>query len=138
TEAPRHFPTVRRHAPHQSSFVGADALRGRYGGRRNSLPQIAFVGKMALQEISRMTLAERLDQFLVGKIAFPAITSVLNRHDPLGRYRKLLLTERCSKDTLKERQFQKLQELLRHTNFWSPFYATRFKKAGIVPEDIRS
>jgi phenylacetate-CoA ligase len=85
-----------------------------------------------------MTLAERLDQFLVGKIAFPAINYVLNRHNPLGRYRKLLLTERCSKDALKERQFQKLQELLRHTNFWSPFYATRFKKAGIVPEDIRS
>ena len=61
-----------------------------------------------------MNFVEEMDQFLVGRIAFPTVNYVLNRKDILGRYRKLLLTEHYSKDALRELQFQKLSAVLRH------------------------
>ena len=69
-----------------------------------------------------MSFVEKMDQFLVGRIAFPAVNYVLNRKDILGRYRKLLLTEHYSKDALRELQFQKLSVVLRHAYRRIPFY----------------
>jgi phenylacetate-CoA ligase len=85
-----------------------------------------------------MSFVEELDQFLVGRIAFPAVNYVLNRKDILGRYRKLLLTEYSSKEALRELQFQKLSAILRHAYRSNPFYTRRFKEIGLVPEDIKT
>ncbi len=85
-----------------------------------------------------MNLAEKLDQFLVGRIAFPAANYLMNRRDILGRYRKLLVTEHSSQDALRELQLQKLVALVRHAYSRSPFYARRFREIGLVPEDIRT
>jgi phenylacetate-CoA ligase len=85
-----------------------------------------------------MSFVEDLDQFLVGRIAFPAFNYVLNRRDIQGRFRKLLVTEHYSKDALRELQFQKLVAVLRHAYERSAFYARRFKEIGLVPEDIKT
>jgi phenylacetate-CoA ligase len=85
-----------------------------------------------------MSFAEEIDQFLVGRIAFPAINYVLNRKDILGRYRKLLLTEHYSKEALRELQFQKLSAVLRHAYRWNPFYTKRFMEIGLAPGDIKT
>ena len=85
-----------------------------------------------------MSFIEELDQFLVGRIAFPAVNYVLNRKDILGRYRKLLRTEHSSKEALRALQFQKLSAVLRHAYRSSPFYTRRFMEIGLVPEDIKT
>src|ERR1700693_2762859 len=93
---------------------------------------------MVVHEGSRMSLGETLNQFLVGRIAFPAVNYALNRKDILGRYRELLQTEHCSKEALRELQFQKLSAVLRHAYKWNPFYTRRFNEIGLVPDDIKT
>ena len=93
---------------------------------------------MALQEVPRLKFIDGINQFLVGRIAFPAVNHVLNRKDILGRYRKLLASELYSKDALRELQFERLLATLRGVSIRNPFYARRFKEIGLVPEDIRS
>jgi phenylacetate-CoA ligase len=85
-----------------------------------------------------MSFAERVDQFLVGNVAFPAVNYVLNRKDILGRARKLRVTERLSQEALRQLQLQKLSAVLRHACKWSPFYTRRFKEIGLAPGDIRT
>jgi phenylacetate-CoA ligase len=85
-----------------------------------------------------MSMVESLNQFLVGRIAFPATNYLMNRKDILGRYQKLLVTERSSQDALKELQLQKLIAVVRHAYSSTLFYAKRFKEIGLVPEDIRT
>jgi len=85
-----------------------------------------------------MSLVKELNQFLVGRIAFPAVNYALNRKDILGRYRKLLQTEHYSKEALRELQFQKLNAVLRHAYRSNPFYTRRFNDIGLVPEDIKT
>lgn len=85
-----------------------------------------------------MSLFEEMNQYLVGRIVFPATNRLLNRKNILGRYRKLLLAEHCSKEALRELQFQNLSAVLRHAYTWNPFYTQRFKEIGLVPEDIKT
>lgn len=85
-----------------------------------------------------MSSVDTMDQFLVGRIVFPAVNYFLNRKDILGRYRKLIATERYSQDTVRELQFQKLSAVLRHAYAQCPFYTRLFKEVGLVPEDIKS
>ena len=85
-----------------------------------------------------MSFAENLNQFLVGRIAFPAVNYVLNRKDILSRYRKLLLTEHSSEEALRELQFQKLRAAVHHAYRFVPFYTKRFMEIGLAPEDIKT
>lgn len=85
-----------------------------------------------------MNLLETLDQFLVGSITFPATNYLLNRRNILSRYRKLLASERYSKEALRELQFQKLSALLRRAYNGNPFYSRRFKEIGLAPQDIKT
>jgi len=85
-----------------------------------------------------MNLVEWVDQFFVGRIAFPAVNYLLNRKDILGRYRKLLVTEHFSAEALRDLQFQKLSAVLHHAYRWSPFYTKRFKEIGLAPGDIKT
>jgi phenylacetate-CoA ligase len=93
---------------------------------------------MAVQQGPKMSFIEDVNQFLVGRITFPAVNYILNRKDILDRYRKLRMTEYYSKDALRELQFQKLSALLQHAYKWIPFYSRRFKEIGLVPEDIKT
>jgi phenylacetate-CoA ligase len=85
-----------------------------------------------------MNLVERMDQFFVGRITFPAVNYLLNRRDILGRYRKLLVSERFSTEILRDLQFQKLSAVLRYAHEWCPFYTRRFKEIGLVPGDVKT
>lgn len=93
---------------------------------------------MAVQASSRMNFLERIDQFIAGRIAFPAVNYLLNRKDILGRYRKLLATEHSPVDALRDLQFQKLSAVLRYAYTWSPLYTKRFKEIGLAPGDIKT
>jgi len=79
-----------------------------------------------------MNFVEEMDQFLVGRIAFPTVNYVLNRKDILGRYRKLLLTEHYSKDAIRKLQFQKLSAVLRHA-YPNNSRETVFSETGASP-----
>src|SRR5258705_10965355 len=93
---------------------------------------------MAIQEVSRLSLVNEIDQFLVGRISFPATNYFLNRKNILGRYRNFLASELYSKDALRELQLLKLRATLRHVSVWNPFDANRFKEIGLLLEDIIS
>src|SRR5258706_9013658 len=93
---------------------------------------------MAIQEASGLSFVDEIDQFLVGRISFPATNYFLNRKNILGRYRKLLASELYSREALRELQLLKLRATLRHVSLWNPFYANRFKEIGLLPEDIKS
>lgn len=83
-------------------------------------------------------LADRVDQFVVGKILFPASNYLLNRKNILGRYREMLRTERLPREALRELQFERLCAVIRRAYTGSAFYAKRFREAGLTPADIRS
>lgn len=85
-----------------------------------------------------MSLIEDANQFLVGRVGFPAINYLMNRKDIARRYRELQSSEYESKDAVKKMQFQKLSVILQRAYSWIPFYTKRFKEIGLVPEDIRS
>jgi phenylacetate-coenzyme A ligase PaaK-like adenylate-forming protein len=85
-----------------------------------------------------MSFFKTVDQFLVGRVAFPASNYLLNRKNILGRYRKLLLSKHYSKEALRELQFQKLSAVLRQAYRFNPFYTKRFMEFGLEPEDINS
>ena len=85
-----------------------------------------------------MSFFETVDQFLVGRIAFPATNYLLNRKNILGRYRKLLLSEHYSREALRELQFQKLSAVLRQAYRFNPFYTKRFMEIGLAPGDIKT
>jgi phenylacetate-CoA ligase len=93
---------------------------------------------MAVQEGPKMTNTEDVNQFLVGRIAFPAANYILNRKGILGRYRNLLLTEHASQDILRALQFRKLTAVLQHAYEHCPFYTRRFKEIGLAPQDIKT
>jgi phenylacetate-CoA ligase len=93
---------------------------------------------MDVRQGPKMSFVEEMNQFLVGRITFPAVNYILNRKDILDRYRKLQATEYYSKDALRELQFQKLSAVLRHAYKWIPFYSRWFKEIGLVPEDIKT
>lgn len=85
-----------------------------------------------------MNLLEKVDEFLVGQVAFPATNYFLNRKGILGQYRKFLRTEHLPQEALRDLQFRKLSAAIRHAYEYCPFYRKRFQGAGITPQDIRS
>jgi phenylacetate-CoA ligase len=85
-----------------------------------------------------MNFVDDLQEFLAGRIAFPATNYVLNGKGILGRYRKLLDSERASQDVLQQVQLKKLTLLVRHAYAHVPFYAKRFKEIGVLPADIKT
>jgi phenylacetate-CoA ligase len=85
-----------------------------------------------------VSLVERANNFLVGRVTFPAFNYLLNRKGILRRYRKLLATEHYSEDALKKLQLQKLIAVLQHASRSSPYYQRRFKEIGFAPEDLKS
>ena len=93
---------------------------------------------MVVYEGPLMNLLEKVDEFLVGQLAFPATNYFLNRKGILGQYRKLLRTERLPQEALRELQFLRLSAVIRHAYEYCPFYTRRFKDAGLTPRDIRS
>jgi phenylacetate-CoA ligase len=93
---------------------------------------------MAIREGPKMSFMEDVNQFLVGRVTFPAVNYVLNRKNILDRFQELQITEYYSKEALRDLQFQKLSSLLRHAYARIPFYARRFKEIGLLPEDIKS
>lgn len=85
-----------------------------------------------------MSLFEDVKQFLVGRVAFPAVNYALNRRGISGRYKRLLSSEHVSQEELRGWQFQKLKEVIQRAYETVPFYARRFKEAGIAPADIQT
>src|SRR5258708_34224325 len=92
---------------------------------------------MAVKEASGLRFVDEIDQFLVGRISFPAVNYFLNRKNIRGRYRKLLGSELYSKAAPRELQFQKLLATVRYVSVWNPSFANRFKEIGLAPAHIK-
>lgn len=85
-----------------------------------------------------MNALEPFENFVVGRITFPGVNYVLNRRNILGHYQELLQSEWYPEDRLKELQHLKLARLVKTVCRWNPYYAKKFRDAGLVPEEIRS
>jgi phenylacetate-CoA ligase len=85
-----------------------------------------------------MSLFEDFKQFLVGRVAFPAVNCTLNRRGISGRHKQLMAAEHVSQEELRQSQFHKLRVVIQRAYETSPFYARRFKEIGAIPADIRT
>jgi phenylacetate-CoA ligase len=85
-----------------------------------------------------VSLLERLDDFVVGNITFPLTSYTMNRRGVLRHYHELARSERYPQERLREIQLRKLRALVQHAQQWCPFYAARFRDAGLRPEDIKT
>lgn len=83
-----------------------------------------------------MVLA-RIKRELVGRCTFPATNWLLNRKRIRQTYGALMDSDVWTAQMLAETQLRRLRRTLTHAERWCPFYADRFRTAGIRPEDIR-
>ena len=82
-------------------------------------------------------MLETLDNWMVANIAFPVTSYLFNRRGVRSNYARLLQSESWPPEQIEQLQLLKLRYVLRHANRVSPYYRAKFKKAGLVPEDIR-
>lgn len=85
-----------------------------------------------------MTVVERLDSFVVGRITFPLVNAALNRRGILAQYRRLIESEQYDQESIGEIQLRKLVQVVRCAYRHCPYYTRRFKEIGLLPEDIKS
>ena len=85
-----------------------------------------------------MSFLEHFNDFIVGNITFPLTNYTLNRRGVLRHYHELRKSERYPQEQLQEMQLRKFRELVKYAGKQCPFYAARFKEAGLLPEDIRT
>jgi len=75
-----------------------------------------------------------MNRWLAEHVFWPVTERMCGR-DTLRRYRRLLKTQHLSRDELHELQRRKLQRLLRSAAAHCPFYADRFRRAGLDVHD---
>jgi phenylacetate-CoA ligase len=93
---------------------------------------------MAVSKGEAVSLLERVDDFVVGSIAFPLTNYTMNRRGVLRHYRELKRSEWYPQQRLQAIQLRRFRELIQYARQWCPFYTARFKDAGLRPEDIQT
>jgi phenylacetate-CoA ligase len=83
-----------------------------------------------------MDIFEVTEEFLIGRIAFPLTSHLLNRRKILCRYDELLRTELYQQEQIQNIQLQKLKRLIKYAYDDVPFYTRRFRDIGLKPDDI--
>lgn len=63
---------------------------------------------------------------------------VITALEGLVRYPRLAREQWLPVETIRHRQWQRFQAIVRHAVTHSPFYRRRFRDAGLTPDDIRS
>ncbi len=77
-----------------------------------------------------------MNRWLAGHVFWPLSERLLGR-DTMRRFRELVRTDRCSADELRAIQEHKLRRLLASAADHCPFYARRFREAGLDANDPR-
>ncbi len=85
-----------------------------------------------------MGCSETIRQYCIGRVAFPLSQYLLNRRNILANYRSLVKSETCPPEELQRMQIKKLRSLITYAGRYVPYYRRLFKKAGLMPQDIRS
>ena len=85
-----------------------------------------------------MSLRERTEELLVGRVTFPLTSYLLNRRGVIERFNELRRSERYAPEQLRELQLKRLQRLVDFAYKRVPFYTERFRSLGLLPGDIRS
>jgi phenylacetate-CoA ligase len=93
---------------------------------------------MAVSTGEVMSFLERLDELFVGNVTFPLIEYTMNRRGVVRHFHELKRSQWYPQERLQEAQLDRLRTLLRYAGQWCPFYAERFKQAGLRPDDIRT
>ena len=75
-----------------------------------------------------------MNRWLAGHVFWP-LTERMRGRSTLHRFRELLRTQRCSADEIHAIQTGKLRRLLRSADAHCPFYARRFRDAGLEVND---
>ncbi len=83
-----------------------------------------------------MAIFEMAEELLIGRLAFPFTSYLLNRRKILSRYDELCQTEWYPQDKIRDIQLQKLKRLIKYAHDNVPFYTQRFRDIGLEPEDI--
>lgn len=84
-----------------------------------------------------MNLLDRLDDFLVGNVSFPLTNYTMNRKGVVRHYDELRTSEWFPQEKLQEMQLRRFRGLVEYARKYCPFYAARFKEAGLVSADIK-
>ena len=85
-----------------------------------------------------MTAAEKIESYLVGRIAFPLTQFLLNRRNILSGYDDLCRTEWYEPERIRDLQLHKMQRLIAYAYDRIPFYRSRFQAEGLMPGDINA
>ena len=79
-----------------------------------------------------------MNNWIVGRVAFPVSSYVMNRKGIYSNYRAMVDAEWHSEELLREIQMRKLRRILRYAYEYCPFYTERFRARGLMPEDVRT
>jgi len=85
-----------------------------------------------------MSVIEKGEAYLVGRLTFPLTNYLLNRKNILSRYDALRRSEWFEPERLRGLQLQKLKQLIAYAYERVPFYTERFRAIGLLPADISS
>ena len=85
-----------------------------------------------------MSVLEKAEEYLVGRVTFPFTSYLFNRRGILPRYDTLRRSEWYEPEHLRELQLQKLKVMITQAYDRVPFYRSRFRKIGLLPGDIAS
>jgi len=81
---------------------------------------------------------ERVEDYLVGRIAFPTLNHLYNRPNIWKNYQALVASQYYSREQLTALRLKRLQQVIRDAYDYSPFYQKRFNNAGVKPDSIKS
>ncbi len=87
---------------------------------------------------ARMSMANKIETFVTGRIAFPVTNYSFNRRNILQNYKQLCSSERMPRDQIRELQLSRLRALVKFAGERIPFYADRFRAIGLDAEDIKT
>lgn len=85
-----------------------------------------------------MNFFENLREYTVGSIMFPFTNYLLNRRGIITNYNELLRSQWYPEDYLHEIQFKRLLNVIQYTAKYIPYYKDKFKKIGLVHQDIKT
>lgn len=79
-----------------------------------------------------------MNNFVVGRVLFPASNHLFNRRDILKNYDYFCRSEAFTREQLEEIQLCRLKEIAEYCHRYVPYYTRLFRKISFLPQEIRS
>jgi phenylacetate-CoA ligase len=84
-----------------------------------------------------MSVSDRLEEFVIGRVTFPISNYIFNRRGILSQYSSLLRSQSATRDKMREIQRMRIRGTLEYAGKWVPYYRDLFSKIGFDPRDFR-